>query len=78
MLVQHSATPQLTSFAAWLPRQVPLLERKADKRWGDVLAYQQYKRRTSVLVPVPPSVYAACASRLLGRTKSAERAGAGL
>ena len=40
--------------------QIPLLETKADQRWGDVVAYQQYKRRTSVLVPLPPALVAAC------------------
>lgn len=30
---------------------VPLLEAKADKKWGDLPAYQQYKQKTPVLVP---------------------------
>jgi len=33
---------------------IPLLERRADKRWGDDPAYQQYKNSTPVLVPRPP------------------------
>jgi steroid 5-alpha reductase family enzyme len=33
---------------------VPLLEKKADKRWGDEAEYQAYKQRTSVLIPMPP------------------------
>jgi steroid 5-alpha reductase family enzyme len=33
---------------------VPLLEKSADKRWGDEAEYQAYKARTSVLVPRPP------------------------
>ena len=32
---------------------VPMLERRADKRWGDDLEYQAYKARTPVLWPVP-------------------------
>lgn len=32
---------------------IPLLERSADKRWGDSKAYEQYKWRTSILVPLP-------------------------
>ncbi len=30
---------------------VPLLERKADKRWGERAEYQAYKAATPVLVP---------------------------
>jgi steroid 5-alpha reductase family enzyme len=30
---------------------VPLLEKSADKKWGHVKAYQQYKKRTPALVP---------------------------
>ena len=33
---------------------VPMLEKKADKRWGDDADYQAYKARTPVLVPRPP------------------------
>lgn len=32
---------------------IPLLEKAADKRWGGSKGYQQYKRRTSILVPLP-------------------------
>ena len=32
---------------------IPLLEKSADKRWGKNPAYQEYKRRTSVLIPLP-------------------------
>ncbi len=34
---------------------VPMLEKRADERWGDEAEYQQYKARTPVLVPKPPS-----------------------
>lgn len=30
---------------------IPLLEKRADARWGDEPAYQEYKKRTPVLVP---------------------------
>ncbi|KXC05255.1 DUF1295 domain-containing protein [Microbacterium hominis] len=30
---------------------IPLLEKRADARWGDEPAYREYKRRTPVLVP---------------------------
>lgn len=33
---------------------IPLLERSAEAKYGDDPAYREYKRRTSVLVPLPP------------------------
>lgn len=33
---------------------VPILERSADKRWGNDKAYQAYKARTSLLIPIWP------------------------
>lgn len=33
---------------------VPLLEAKADKKWGEDAAYQAYKANTPVLIPRPP------------------------
>jgi steroid 5-alpha reductase family enzyme len=33
---------------------IPLLERSADKKYGDDPAYIEYKRQTSILVPLPP------------------------
>jgi steroid 5-alpha reductase family enzyme len=33
---------------------VPILERQADERWGGQQDYEEYKSRTSVLVPLPP------------------------
>jgi steroid 5-alpha reductase family enzyme len=35
---------------------VPLLEKSADKRWGGQGDYEAYKRRTAVLVPLPPAI----------------------
>lgn len=34
---------------------IPMLEDKADKRWGGEADYEEYKRRTPVLVPKPPT-----------------------
>ena len=34
---------------------IPMLEQRADDRWGDEQAYQEYKATTPVLVPRPPS-----------------------
>ncbi|CAN8072902.1 unnamed protein product [Agarophyton chilense] len=36
---------------------VPLLERSADKKYAKDQQYVAYKKRTSVLVPLPPAVY---------------------
>jgi steroid 5-alpha reductase family enzyme len=33
---------------------IPLLERSAETKYGDDPAYRAYKRRTSILVPLPP------------------------
>lgn len=33
---------------------IPLLEKSADKRWGGIQAYKDYKYRTSILIPFPP------------------------
>ena len=33
---------------------VPLLEKSADKKHGSEPAYQEYKRRTSIFLPLPP------------------------
>lgn len=35
---------------------VPILEKNADKRWGDNPAYQLYKRRTNLLIPIPRKI----------------------
>ncbi len=34
---------------------IPMLERRADKRWGGQEDYERYKENTPVLVPRPPS-----------------------
>ena len=34
---------------------IPILEKSADKRWGKLAAYQQYKARTSILILLPPT-----------------------
>ena len=33
---------------------VPILEKRADEKWGDRADYQAYKENTSVLFPFPP------------------------
>jgi len=37
---------------------VPLLEKRADEKWGGQEDYEAYKARTPVLVPLPPAVTA--------------------
>lgn len=32
---------------------IPMLEKSADERWGDLKSYQEYKRSVPLLVPVP-------------------------
>jgi len=33
---------------------IPILERRADENWGGQADYEDYKRRTSILIPLPP------------------------
>jgi steroid 5-alpha reductase family enzyme len=48
-------SPVFVAFLLMKVSGVPLLEAKADKRWGGQDDYEQYKRRTPVLVPKPPA-----------------------
>jgi steroid 5-alpha reductase family enzyme len=34
---------------------IPMLEERADKKWGGDPEYEEYKARTPVLIPLPPS-----------------------
>jgi steroid 5-alpha reductase family enzyme len=34
---------------------IPMLEKRADEKWGGETEYEEYKLRTSVLIPLPPS-----------------------
>jgi steroid 5-alpha reductase family enzyme len=34
---------------------IPMLEERADEKWGGQADYEAYKSRTSVLIPLPPS-----------------------
>jgi steroid 5-alpha reductase family enzyme len=47
-------SPVFVAFLLMKVSGVPLLEAKADKRWGGQDDYEDYKRRTPVLVPKPP------------------------
>ena len=48
-------SPVFVAFLLIKVSGIPLLEDKADKRWGGQDDYEAYKRNTPVLVPRPPS-----------------------
>lgn len=47
------ASPVLITLVLLFVSGVPLLEKSADKRWGNLKEYQGYKRRTRLLIPLP-------------------------
>lgn len=47
------ASPVLISVVLLFVSGVPILEKSADARWGTLKAYQEYKRRTRLLIPLP-------------------------
>ncbi|HCD29053.1 MAG TPA: hypothetical protein DEQ73_00445, partial [Phycisphaerales bacterium] len=47
-------SPVFVSFLLMKMSGVPLLERKADERWGGQEDYETYKAVTPVLIPRPP------------------------
>ena len=47
------SSPGLITAVLLFVSGVPILERSADKRWGDVAAYKLYKRNSRLLVPIP-------------------------
>lgn len=48
-------SPVFVAFLLIKVSGVPMLEDKADERWGGQEDYEDYKRRTPVLIPRPPS-----------------------
>ncbi|MGB5512770.1 MAG: DUF1295 domain-containing protein [Woeseiaceae bacterium] len=48
-------SPVFVTFLLTKVSGIPLLEEKADQRWGGQAEYEAYKRRTPVLVPKPPA-----------------------
>lgn len=50
--------PLWVSFLLLFVSGVPLLEASADKKYGDDSEYLRYKNGTSVLIPIPSSLYA--------------------
>ena len=47
-------SPLFVTFLLTRISGVPLLEKRADKKWGGQEDYERYKRSTSILVPLPP------------------------
>jgi len=47
-------SPFFVAFVLMRVSGIPLLERRADQRWGDDERYQRYKARTPVLIPRLP------------------------
>ncbi len=48
------AGPVFITLLLFFVSGIPPLERSADERYGGDPAYREYKRRTSILVPLPP------------------------
>ena len=48
-------SPVFVAFLLIKVSGIPMLEEKADKRWGGDADYEDYKRRTPVLIPKPPA-----------------------
>ena len=46
-------SPIFVIMLIWKASGVPILEEKADKKWGDEKAYKEYKKNTPVLFPYP-------------------------
>ena len=51
-------SPVFVAFLLTKVSGIPLLEEKANARWGGQSDYEEYKRRTPVLVLKPPSIRA--------------------
>ncbi len=48
-------SPVFVAFLLIKVSGIPLLEEKADARWGGQADYEEYKRSTPVLIPRPPA-----------------------
>lgn len=51
-------SPVFVTFLLTRVSGIPMLETKADERWGGQDAYEKYKRNTPVLIPKPPATRA--------------------
>lgn len=50
-------SPLFVAFLLIRVSGIPLLQRRADERWGGQDDYEAYKRRTPVLIPKPPRAH---------------------
>jgi steroid 5-alpha reductase family enzyme len=57
-------SPLFTSFILLFLSGIPLLEKKADDRYGGLPEYLDYKRDVSVLIPIPQDSYAKISHRV--------------
>lgn len=46
-------SPLYITFLLLFGSGIPILEKSADKKWGKNAEYQKYKKRTSILIPLP-------------------------
>lgn len=51
-------SPLLTFVLLMFVSGIPMAEKRDDVRNHRLMAYKQYKYRTSILIPIPPSIYA--------------------
>jgi len=49
------ASPIFIATLLFFVSGVPILEKSADQRWGNISEYRQYKKQTSLIVPIPRS-----------------------
>ncbi|EME30990.1 oxidoreductase, acting on the CH-CH group of donors [Galdieria sulphuraria] len=50
------SSPLLITWLLITVSGIPLLEKSADSKYGSLLEYQLYKKRTSILIPLPPQI----------------------
>jgi steroid 5-alpha reductase family enzyme len=53
-IILGSISPIFIAFLLLFVSGVPLLEKNADKRWGNNQDYLNYKKSTSIIIPLPP------------------------
>jgi steroid 5-alpha reductase family enzyme len=48
-------SPIFITFMLRFVSGVPMLEKSADKKWGNLRAYKKYKEKTNLIIPIPRS-----------------------
>ncbi|KIY96576.1 hypothetical protein MNEG_11386 [Monoraphidium neglectum] len=51
------ASPLFVMALLFFVSGIPLQDAQAKRRWGDIPEYQEYRKRTNLLVPVPKSLF---------------------